>query len=75
MLLPLLLRDGIAQGVPSTAAISDLLCVPHLSSDQSTRALWQQPPDISGSEAGEKLARNGCQFCRQRISFILHRDL
>jgi hypothetical protein len=42
LLLQLLLRDDITQGVPCTAIISDLLCIPVwvlIISDSSTRAL------------------------------------
>jgi hypothetical protein len=60
--LLLLLRGGIAQGVPSTTTISDPLCVPHLSSnhswftDQSSLAATSRHLVAKQDKHGEKFA-------------------
>jgi hypothetical protein len=74
----LLLRGGIVQSVPCTAAVSDLLCVTVgvlIIPDLSTRALWQIATDTPSSELGRHLARNVREFCQRNVSFILRRVL
>jgi hypothetical protein len=56
LLLLLVLRGRIAQGVPYTATIYDLLCISIwvlFIPDSSTIALWELRAETPSSEAGE----------------------
>jgi hypothetical protein len=60
-----LLRGGIVQGVPDTATIADLLCVPIwvlIIPDSFTRALWQLQAQTLGTEAGETSQKIAVNF-------------
>jgi hypothetical protein len=74
----LLLWGGIVQGVPRTATIFDLLCVPIwvlIIPYPSERALWQITAQAPSSEAGRYLERNGREFCLQVFLFITYRGM
>jgi hypothetical protein len=64
------------QSDPSTATLSDLLCVSIwflTILDSSTRALWQWPAQISSSEVEETLRRNGHQTLSMKYLFHTRR--
>jgi hypothetical protein len=70
----LLLTGAIAQGVPHTATITDLLCFPIwvlIISDSSTRDLWQLTAETSSSTAEETWREMAAEFCLRSISFYM----
>jgi hypothetical protein len=76
--LLLLLWGGIAQGIPCTATISDLLGVPiwvHIIPDSSTTALWQLPAETPSSEVGETWWEVAVNFAYKVSLFVLCRLL